>query len=249
MEIIKIKYNSDTILDDVKKVIKYPCDIFIRNLTEENKNYITWSPGSWKYCSEQYLIPALHLDDELFQHNYKNNEYEVNIEIYSLEEYIKIVKNNGIMMNPDFDNSFGAENTCEKWIPASDEYITEEFNRCRKEKTKRKLLVVAGTPKEKLNKVLADINLNEDDVEIVEVDDSNLKGLKPWDNQPYVITKNTLAQIPEPIISEHNGYETGLTKAEKNAVVIPVRTSPKIDRNSKCPCGSGKKYKQCCINK
>ena len=34
-----------------------------------------------------------------------------------------------------------------------DEYITEEFNRCRKEKTKRKLLVVAGTPKEKINKV------------------------------------------------------------------------------------------------
>ena len=24
------------------------------------------------------------------------------------------------------------------------------------------------------------------------------------------------------------------------------RTSPKIGRNDKCPCGSGKKYKNCC---
>ena len=28
-----------------------------------------------------------------------------------------------------------------------------------------------------------------------------------------------------------------------------VRTSPKVGRNDACPCGSGKKYKHCCINK
>jgi preprotein translocase subunit SecA len=27
------------------------------------------------------------------------------------------------------------------------------------------------------------------------------------------------------------------------------RTEPKIGRNEACPCGSGKKYKQCCLNK
>ena len=26
----------------------------------------------------------------------------------------------------------------------------------------------------------------------------------------------------------------------------PVRTGPKVGRNDPCPCGSGKKYKQCC---
>jgi len=26
----------------------------------------------------------------------------------------------------------------------------------------------------------------------------------------------------------------------------PVRTTPKVGRNDPCPCGSGKKYKQCC---
>jgi len=31
--------------------------------------------------------------------------------------------------------------------------------------------------------------------------------------------------------------------------IVPVRTSPKIGRNDPCPCGSGKKYKKCCINK
>ena len=28
--------------------------------------------------------------------------------------------------------------------------------------------------------------------------------------------------------------------------VTVVRTSPKVGRNDPCPCGSGKKYKQCC---
>jgi preprotein translocase subunit SecA len=34
--------------------------------------------------------------------------------------------------------------------------------------------------------------------------------------------------------------------------IVPVRnskTDPKIQRNDPCPCGSGKKFKQCCISK
>jgi uncharacterized protein YecA (UPF0149 family) len=32
--------------------------------------------------------------------------------------------------------------------------------------------------------------------------------------------------------------------------VVPFkRTSPKVGRNEPCPCGSGKKYKKCCLNK
>ena len=27
---------------------------------------------------------------------------------------------------------------------------------------------------------------------------------------------------------------------------VPVRTEQKIGRNKKCPCGSGKKHKNCC---
>lgn len=38
----------------------------------------------------------------------------------------------------------------------------------------------------------------------------------------------------------------GLTKKERNAIIVPVRTEPKIGRNDLCPCESGKKYKKCC---
>ena len=34
--------------------------------------------------------------------------------------------------------------------------------------------------------------------------------------------------------------------AEAQAKARPVRTGPKVGRNDPCPCGSGKKYKQCC---
>jgi uncharacterized protein YecA (UPF0149 family) len=37
-----------------------------------------------------------------------------------------------------------------------------------------------------------------------------------------------------------------LTQAQKDAVIEPVRTEPKIQNNEPCPCGSGKKFKKCC---
>jgi len=35
-------------------------------------------------------------------------------------------------------------------------------------------------------------------------------------------------------------------EAQAKAKAKPVRTGPKVGRNDPCPCGSGKKYKQCC---
>jgi len=29
----------------------------------------------------------------------------------------------------------------------------------------------------------------------------------------------------------------------------PIRIETKVNRNDPCPCGSGKKYKKCCMNK
>jgi uncharacterized protein YecA (UPF0149 family) len=40
-----------------------------------------------------------------------------------------------------------------------------------------------------------------------------------------------------------------LSKKEREANIEPVRTEPKILRNDPCPCGSGLKYKHCCLNK
>lgn len=40
------------------------------------------------------------------------------------------------------------------------------------------------------------------------------------------------------------------TKLEDGGRVVPFkRDSPKVGRNDPCPCGSGKKYKKCCLNK
>lgn len=38
-----------------------------------------------------------------------------------------------------------------------------------------------------------------------------------------------------------------LTKRYKEAHTVKVREHKKIGRNNKCPCGSGKKYKNCCL--
>jgi preprotein translocase subunit SecA len=35
-------------------------------------------------------------------------------------------------------------------------------------------------------------------------------------------------------------------EAQSKVKALPVRTGPKVGRNDPCPCGSGKKYKQCC---
>jgi len=42
---------------------------------------------------------------------------------------------------------------------------------------------------------------------------------------------------------------SNLTREQREAKIEPVRDSkvnPKIRRNDPCPCGSGKKYKNCC---
>ena len=44
-----------------------------------------------------------------------------------------------------------------------------------------------------------------------------------------------------------SGRYSHLTKKEQEANIVPVRITPKIGRNEKCPCGSNKKYKNCCL--
>lgn len=36
-------------------------------------------------------------------------------------------------------------------------------------------------------------------------------------------------------------------KRWRNGINEPVRNTPKIGRNEPCACGSGKKYKNCCL--
>ena len=50
-------------------------------------------------------------------------------------------------------------------------------------------------------------------------------------------------QVAKPLIE---GFEGGAKKGAKVVVNKPRREAAKVGRNDPCPCGSGKKYKQCC---
>jgi preprotein translocase subunit SecA len=54
-------------------------------------------------------------------------------------------------------------------------------------------------------------------------------------------TASTGGKNPSDMVTEATDF---VTKAQARAK--PVRTGPKVGRNDPCPCGSGKKYKQCC---
>jgi preprotein translocase subunit SecA len=49
---------------------------------------------------------------------------------------------------------------------------------------------------------------------------------------------------------ENKGSASSVVSEANEAVAksraLPVRTGPKVGRNDPCPCGSGRKYKQCC---
>ena len=48
--------------------------------------------------------------------------------------------------------------------------------------------------------------------------------------------------------TEDEEYNTPFDEYDE-PVIAPVRTEPKTGRNDPCPCGSGKKYKKCCLIK
>lgn len=43
-------------------------------------------------------------------------------------------------------------------------------------------------------------------------------------------------------------YEMPRAKEERIVPILPVTNGPKIGRNDPCSCGSGKKYKKCCMD-
>lgn len=56
----------------------------------------------------------------------------------------------------------------------------------------------------------------------------------------------TIRNLPKPEDYDQIMYGH-LTKKQREADIVPIRTTPKIARNAQCPCGSGKKYKNCCL--
>lgn len=107
---------------------------------------------------------------------------------------------------------------------------------------KNKILIVEHCASVNVNSLLAADNL---DIEFV--DDLN-EIVKPY--------KQVLEEIPPyELTCLKQGYEylyPPVPKKLQGLDIKPVRNSkidPKIGRNQPCLCGSGKKYKHCCINK
>jgi preprotein translocase subunit SecA len=64
------------------------------------------------------------------------------------------------------------------------------------------------------------------------------------DNFVYQDSQNTMPEIPAPKKQRDEAMTTNSGQAEQRPE--PIRTGVKVGRNQPCPCGSGKKYKQCC---
>jgi len=118
---------------------------------------------------------------------------------------------------------------------------------------KKKILIAGGHAfgNAKL-KALIEKSGKVDDVEFVDIEKLLGEGTPVADlMRPR---EEVLEDMPPMLI--HNPYEyledfkySHLTKKEREADIQPVRTEPKIGRNEPCPCNSGKKYKNCCLNK
>jgi hypothetical protein len=67
---------------------------------------------------------------------------------------------------------------------------------------------------------------------------------------PPILDLPYIARPSLPSIECLNFYDQ--PKKMRDAVIVPVRDSkidPKVNRNSLCPCNSGKKFKKCCNKK
>ena len=59
--------------------------------------------------------------------------------------------------------------------------------------------------------------------------------------------RETIEMLPEIVPALHR-HALDLNEAKAAAAVTGVRQAPRVGRNDPCPCGSGKKYKKCCID-
>ena len=74
----------------------------------------------------------------------------------------------------------------------------------------------------------------------------------PEKSQIYLMQREEIVYQIEMIKQYDDLRYFGQSKKQREADIQPIRNydlSPKFSRNQLCHCGSGKKYKKCCINK
>ena len=58
--------------------------------------------------------------------------------------------------------------------------------------------------------------------------------------------RETVEMLPE-IVPALHGHLLDLNEEDASSTATYVRQAPKVGRNDPCPCGSGRKYKKCCL--
>ena len=81
-----------------------------------------------------------------------------------------------------------------------------------------------------------------------------LMGFEMFDGMTQNMREDTLrllyhVRIEEKVEREEVAKVTGTNKDDSAAAKPKTRTAKKVYPNDPCPCGSGKKYKHCCMNK
>jgi len=59
---------------------------------------------------------------------------------------------------------------------------------------------------------------------------------------PVAVIKNLTSRVD---LSTQN---PGVYRPLRNGKPIPIKVAATVGRNDRCPCGSGRKYKKCCLN-
>ncbi len=108
---------------------------------------------------------------------------------------------------------------------------------------KRVLMIGAGSISEILaDRVISDMKDAGIDVEITD----KLPERESYKEPSFLPYKNVYEDLV-PVIRDYQDDNSMLPRDLKNAKIVDVRTEPKIGRNQPCSCGSGKKYKNCCL--
>ena len=100
-------------------------------------------------------------------------------------------------------------------------------------------------------KALLEKSGKSDSVEFIDIEALMGEGTPVTDlMRPYEEVLESMPPMEYKLLKAYDDMKySHLTKKEREADIQPVRTEPKIGRNELCPCGSGKKYKNCCIKK
>ena len=70
-----------------------------------------------------------------------------------------------------------------------------------------------------------------------------------WLNEKGKIQKGVLLGLEAVEFQHECDHLDGILITDREVKLVPFTRTPKVGRNSTCPCGSGNKYKKCCLIK